>query len=64
MIQTQGGIEEKYDEFDIKELIKETYFDLKATNLDIQTIKKQMFKTEPFNMYLDELIEFFEEIEV
>lgn len=64
MIQTQGGIEEKYDKFDIKELIKETYLDLKSTNLDLQTIKKQMFKTEPFNMYLDELIEFFEEIEV
>ena len=30
----------KIDEFDIKELIKETYFDLKATNLDIQTISK------------------------
>lgn len=64
MIQTQGGIEEKYNEVDIKELIKETYIDLKATNLDLSTIKKQMFKTEPFNMHLDELIEFFEEIEV
>ena len=64
MIQTQGGIEEKYNEVDIKELIKETYIDLKATNLDLSTIKKQMSKTEPFNMYLDELIDFFEEIEV
>ena len=64
MIQTQGGLEEKYNEIDIKELIKETYEDLAYKGFDLASIKKQMYKTEPFNMYIDELIEFFDKFEV
>lgn len=59
MIQVQGGYEEKYNDNDIKNLISDTFNKLYQDEKDISLIKKQMFKTEPFTMYGELLVEFF-----
>lgn len=63
MLQSQGGIEEKYSDVDIKELIKVTFDEMYSKNHDLSEIKKEMFKTEPFNAYVNELVDFFNELE-
>lgn len=63
MLQSQGGVEDKFEEKDIKDLIKDTYIEMRKVTDNISEIKKKMFKTEPFNMYLSELSDFFESME-
>lgn len=64
MLQSQGGFEEKYSELDIKELIKTTYLEMYSKIKDIKQVKKEMFKTEPFNLYTNEVVDFFNSLEV
>lgn len=63
MLQSQGGFEEKYSSIDIKELIRVTFEEMYSKNHDLSEIKKEMFKTEPFNAYVNELVDFFNELE-
>lgn len=59
MIQVQGGYEEKYELEDINVLINDTFEKMYQNEKDLSIIKKQMFKMEPFNMYSEQLVEFF-----
>lgn len=63
MLQTQGCYEEKYSKVDIKDLIKSTFEELYSKNHDISAVKKEMFKIEPFNVYVNDLVDFFNEME-